>query len=447
MKILLLPSYLGAGRYEPVFPLGLAYIASMLAEHELLCWDPNVVDGPMTELARILDRFEPDLVGLSLRNIDSVLSSLRRPPISYYEHFVSTVKMIKGKAPSAKIIVGGTGFSIFAEAIMRRNREIDFGVVSEGERAMPQLVENLHDPGSVRNILMTKDDGVIFTGADKTLDFDALPAPSWDRFDVAKYRKIRFSMGIQSKRGCSFRCLYCVNPRFIGTRVRLKSPEKVVNEIEELATQHNIRSFYFADPVFNFPPDHAREICREILRRGLEIEWRADFRPDFLNARLMMEAVKAGCECFCFSPDGGSEDAMKVLGKGMDVTSVINTAKWIGQIENAKGSYSFVYDLPKSNLKHLYGLAQLTKTISLLGRRKVTFSFSRMRIYPHTPLHRIALNQKRISPVDDLLMPVYYGRCSQKLADVPGSILAGYSLILRKLMSENEVLFGDGQFT
>jgi anaerobic magnesium-protoporphyrin IX monomethyl ester cyclase len=76
MRVLLLNSYLGSRSSEPiVFPLGLAYLASTLREHELLCWDPNIVEAPFTELASILDRFVPEVIGLSLRNIDSVICS------------------------------------------------------------------------------------------------------------------------------------------------------------------------------------------------------------------------------------------------------------------------------------------------------------------------------------------------------------------------------------
>lgn len=439
MKIALLPSYLGSNRPEPVcFPIGLAYIASTLREHELLCWDPNVVDNPLLMLSRILERFEPDLVGVSLRNIDSVVSSVRAPPRSYYEPFLSTIRIVKETVPSSKLVVGGTGFSIFYREIMRKNPEIDFGVVSEGEHAILQLTKNLDHPERVKNVVTLKGGRINFTSSDAFVDFDSLPPPSTEGFDLAKYRKYRFSMGIQSKRGCSFRCVYCVNPKFVGRHFRLRSPKKTVDEIEEHVHKNGIRSFYFADPVFNFPPDHAREICHEISRRNLEIEWQADFRPDFINYELMMDAVKAGCEQFNFSPDGGSDEAMKVLRKNMDVGSIIKTANWASRIENARVYYDFVYDLPGGNIKHLVGLTRLlTKILSVCGSR-VRFGFSKLRIYPYTPLHRIAVEQGRIKAGADLVTPVYYDLYNcEKVPYVIGSFLTGYSMILRKVTSMN----------
>jgi len=85
MKIFLCESYLGPNSGEPLaFPLGLAYIASMVKEkHEVYGWDPNVAENPLQEFPRILKKINPDIVGLSLRNIDSLFSFNVR---SYYPH-------------------------------------------------------------------------------------------------------------------------------------------------------------------------------------------------------------------------------------------------------------------------------------------------------------------------------------------------------------------------
>lgn len=154
-----------------VFPLGLAYIASMLKEHELMCWDPNLSEDPLTELSKTLNSFNPDLVGLSLRNIDSVLSWKVR---SYYEPFISMIKIIKKYSPSSKLIVGGSGFSIFANEIIGSNLEIDFGVVSEGDRVIVELTKNLDNPEKVKNLLFRKEGQIYSTPRDNFIDFSSL---------------------------------------------------------------------------------------------------------------------------------------------------------------------------------------------------------------------------------------------------------------------------------
>lgn len=286
-KILLCSSYLGSNLKgvagSILFPIGLAYIASMLKEHELQCWDPNLASDPLAELSKILDRFKPDIVGLSMRNIDTQSSFYTK---SYYEPFVSMIRTIKKNSPTTKLIVGGAGFSIFYREIMGRNPEIDIGVVGEGEQAIHELTENLDQPERVKNLAIRKGEQIIFTGRDKQVDFSSSSPPFRDGFSLEKYGKYPFSMGIQSKRGCNFKCIFCLHP-FLSGSLRLRHPKKVVDEIEELVTNHDIREFFFVDSIFNFPTNHASEICQEIIRRKLEIRWRADFRPDYLNAKFM----------------------------------------------------------------------------------------------------------------------------------------------------------------
>jgi anaerobic magnesium-protoporphyrin IX monomethyl ester cyclase len=413
MRILLCSSYMGPGQPEPIcFPIGLGCIASNLAGHELFCWNPNIEKNPMTELCKILGEFSPDLVGVSLRNVDSVFSFARR---SYYDPFVSFIKTIKERAPSSKLIVGGAAFSIFAKEIMERNPEIDFGIVSEGERAFTNLIKNLDHPEKVKNLALRKEGKVYVSDKEEFIDFGSMPSPSREGFDLSKYKKYPYSMGIESKRGCSFACVYCFERFLCGNRYRLRPPQKIVDEMEKLLYEHGISEFFFVDPVFNAPPEHARAICREIKKRKLNIKWKAEFRPDYLNSEFMKEAAESGCQLFDFSPDGASDYAMQVLGKNLRVKDVEKTAEWASKIENAKVAYNFVYDLPAGNTGQSYGLARLYTKIMSSCRCKLEFlSLTKMRIYPQTNLYRVALREGKISADSSMIPPVYYERLRRK---------------------------------
>ena len=408
MKVLLCQSYLGPGTPEPlVFPIGLAYLASSLNDnYEVQVWDSNTSEDPVKDLSSILENFKPDIVGVSLRNIDSVICSSKR---SYYVPFVSFIRMLKQKLPSCKLIVGGPGFSIFSKEIMKRNKEIDFGVVSEGELVFAQLLGHLDHPEHVKNLVFRKKGKLFFTERAELVDFDTLPPPSREKFNMKMYQNIQAAMGIQSKRGCSFGCIYCVHRFYMGTVCRLRSPKKVVDELEDLVNNYDLKSFYFVDPVFNYPLNHAREICLEINRRKLNIQWEAAFRPDFINARFMEEAVKAGCILFDFSPDGASNEAMRILGKNLRVEHVDRTISLARMVEGVTVAYEFLYDLPSGNAWNNLGLVRLFSKISVLNSTKLRYLLlSKMRIFPNTPLHKIALSQGKISEATDLLFPVHY---------------------------------------
>src|SRR5271169_2238864 len=124
MKILLVQSYL-KGNLQPVFPMGLACLAGCLTDHELRVLDLNLYEQPFNVLENTLADFKPDVIGISLRNIDNVI---RLRLISFYEDYEYTVKKIKEISPNSALVAGGPGFSMFARDIMERNPDIDYGI-------------------------------------------------------------------------------------------------------------------------------------------------------------------------------------------------------------------------------------------------------------------------------------------------------------------------------
>jgi anaerobic magnesium-protoporphyrin IX monomethyl ester cyclase len=384
--------------------------------------------NPMKDLCKVLDKVEPDLVGVSLRNIDPIPWP---SGASYYEPFVSMIRLIKERAPSSKLVIGGTGFSIFPIEIMKRNPEIDYGVFSHGEVTIANLLKNLDHPERVKNIFFRRNERVVFTGREELTNFDYLHPPSRKSFDMSEYRKKSASMGVQSKRGCIFRCAYCLDPCLGGHRLQLRSPKKVVDEIEDLVNEYGIDQFFFADSVFNVPLKHAREICREIVKRKIDVKWSAYFREDYLDSKFMEEAVSAGCSIFDFMTGGACDEALRLLRRDLSIKDVEKSIDLISKMENAKASYTFLYDLPSGNLENLLGLTRIIgKILTKCGDKLMNLPLGRMRIYPNTLLHKIALSEGKIDEYTDLLPPVYYKSISSKVQTLPLRLAMG-SLALR----------------
>jgi anaerobic magnesium-protoporphyrin IX monomethyl ester cyclase len=398
---------MGIRNGEPlVFPLGLAYIASALREkHELCCYDPNVFENPFQELSIVIDKFNPDVVAVSLRNLDNVFSFNKR---SYYPEFKRLVRQIKQQKPDCKVVVGGAGFSIFAEEIIKDNPEIDFGIISEGENSFPQLIINLDHPEQVPGVVFRKN-GQTVAIKQKPVAFDSLPKPSRELFIIKKYQKALFSIGVQSKRGCGFNCVFCSKRIQGGNTCRMRPAKKVVDEIECLVNNFGVSTCFFVDSTFNFPFSHCEEICKEIVKRRLDVRWSADFRPDFLNEYLMKLCVKAGCNWFGFSPDGACDSAMKMLGKNFGVQQVKKTFELARKTEGANVGYSFLHDLPFHNQENTLGLLRMvSKMMFLCGKKLRYVTFSKVRIYPRTKFYQIALEQGKIDSNTNLLYPTYY---------------------------------------
>lgn len=409
MRVLLIQSYLGNKEY-PVYPLGLSYLAASLSEHEVRLLDLNTVCGDvLARLKEDVTEFNPQVVGVSLRNIDSTHTL---EVVFYYQHLSPILKAIRETKPEVKIIVGGAGFSIFAQEIMARESEIDYGVFLEGEETLPNLLANLTTPERVKGIYYRKNDQqqeICFTGSPDSLNFEALPAPVWDRLDMTPYVEYSDGVGIQSKRGCVLNCAYCTYPFLNGNQLRLRSPQKVVDEIQLLVEKYHLRSFIFVDSVFNIPLDHAEQICHEIIRRGFKVEWEAWFNEKNTSREFFRLAHQAGCTTFTFSPDGFSPRTLQVLQKNITVEDVLRVIDEISDLEGIKVHFNFFLNPPGQNLWGLGRIFWLRRKIKrIFGRRLRNFGLLSLRIEPHTHLQKLAMKQGLIDKENKLLFPVYY---------------------------------------
>ena len=138
MKILLISANTVKSPY-PVYPLGLDYVAGAVGEaHDVRVLDMNdPVD--QASLGETLVYYAPDVVGLSLRNIDSSEQSDKDGFFGAYLQFMKTIR----KHTKAPIVLGGSGFSLFPDELMEV-LGADYGIVGEGER-LPELLEAIEE--------------------------------------------------------------------------------------------------------------------------------------------------------------------------------------------------------------------------------------------------------------------------------------------------------------
>jgi radical SAM superfamily enzyme YgiQ (UPF0313 family) len=135
---------------------------------------------------------------------------------------------------------------------MRRHPELDYGVFLEGDESAPELLQHLDCPEEVPGVFYRRGGQVRFSGSRCPPDVKSLLTPRRDFVDCASYPERR-SIGIQSKRGGVLRCAYCSYPFLNGTEIRLREVRSVVDELEVLQREANVREVMFVDNVFNIP--------------------------------------------------------------------------------------------------------------------------------------------------------------------------------------------------
>jgi anaerobic magnesium-protoporphyrin IX monomethyl ester cyclase len=428
MRVLLVQTYLGRGE-PPVFPLGISYLASNLKDHDVHVIDQNIEDDPWGSLPAKINAVKPDIIGFSLRNIDTTQF---RDPWLYFPALQKDVELARAAAPNTPMVVGGPGFSMWPYQVLDRLPEVSYGVHLEGEEIFPQLLDNLSNPASVKGVYYRENGKVMFTGAAPQPAFKDV-IPRRDIFAMDRYARLPDSIGVQTKRGCALHCLYCNYPYLNGSKERQRSPQSVVAEMRELKERYGIQAFTFVDSIFNSEQDHAAAICEEIVRDGLKIQWSGYFTEKAMTEEFARLAIRAGCYGFWFSPDALCDKALKGMGKGLTTADVYRVREIVRRTPDMIASYNFFMNPQKQTLGGFLRTVSFTfETKMMLKNRVHGILLGAQRIEPQTPLHRLAINQGYLTKEDDLwadtpkeLMHYFYGNPDTRYLDYALPIYKG----------------------
>ncbi len=421
MRVLLVQAFTALDM-ELVYPIGLSYLAAHLDGHAVEVFDLNLHrDDPYPPLAQVIARFRPDVVGVSLRNMKVAMPGRHTDDLQPQQE---AIDFIRARLPGAPIIVGGTAFSLYSEAIMRRLPAIDLGCWGEAEQSLPELLDKLDRPWEVKGVYYRdpQSGDVTFTGHRANLDFGTLRHPRRDLVPMEPYLASSFvSVGLQSKRGCALSCIHCSDTWLVGHQVRLRDPVDVVDELQALVEDHGVQQAFFCDLIFNIPVDHAIGICKEIVDRKLDVSWSAWFNEHrkTLPDELMIWLKRAGCGLLSFSPDHVDDRMLKNLDKNFrhaDLLYTIDIAKKHGM----DVEYSFFLNAPGEDLRSMAAIFRFLVQARLqLGSQLRMFTLLMMnpiRIYPHSRLADLARASGVLDADHDLIEPVYWNPGSLQVA-------------------------------
>ena len=382
-------------------PLGLALVADALisAGHEVRALDLLFLKDVDGGIADAIKGHAPELVGLSLRNIESSTEFL----LPSYSRVIDQVKGLT----DAPLVLGGPGFSIMPRQVMEY-LGVRLGVAGEGEAAVVALADALDkglDPGEIPGVCTLKD-GTFSHAPAKALEDLSNVRPAWELFPVKGYDMV----GVQSKRGCSFNCVYCTYPSLEGRRMRLVPPASVVSGMKEALGAGVESPFYFVDNVFNNPKGHAEAVCREIIDNGLKVSWGCLASPLGLDDGLLSLMKQAGCESVEIGADSLSGRALKGLGKNFNPETVKEAVRACKRA----GTMHMVFLILGGPGEDEETLRETFEALDEIRPDKV-FAVSGVRIYPGTPLARLAVQEGVIREGDPLLEPAFY--ISNRLGD------------------------------
>jgi len=371
-----------------VSPIGLDYLASALGNkgYQVDLLDLCFAADFRKPIDDYFKKNSPVVVGITVRNTDDCY-------FQSGDFFLPQIKQITNHLKlktNAPLVLGGVGFSIMPEQILSYCG-INLGIRGDGEGTFVRLVEKI-----ISGEVITSEDyadlpGLVWVNKGKYqsnppqfIDLDEIILPNRDFVDNRRYFKEGGQGGIETKRGCNQRCIYCADPVAKGKKIRLRSPKKVVAEIKNLLNQ-GIDCFHTCDSEFNLPEEHAKAVCREIIGQKIntKIKWYAYCSPAPFSDELAKLMKKAGCAGIDFGVDSGSPKILKILKRNFGVEEIKNTAKLCHQY-----GITFMYDLllggPGETRETVRETIKLMKRVSpdrigvMLG----------VRVYPGTELAR-----------------------------------------------------------
>ena len=402
MKVLLVATnqadrFMGRMVVRPV-PIGLAYLAASVDEerHTLKVLDLMFADDAVAEVADAVSEFEPDLIGMSIRNLDNQ-SSLN--PVWNLPAVRDIIERIR-QLSDATTLIGGPAFSIMpAECLDYVGA--DLGIAGDAAEAFATLVERLEAGADYRDIpgIVYRDDTndgeIVVSEGRFTSSFHR--APRLDLLDMGAYNGSGFGVGVVTKLAQA----YYPTPGadFNGGDWRIREPSEVVDEIRALDNDFGINKVFFIDSGFNIPAEHAKATCRAIIDAGLRVRWNSYVRPsDDADAELMGLMKESGCSLALMAEGGRG-------GEGLDDR--------LAGLERMSGLCREV-DLPFT-MNMTFGEpgdseSSVEQKLDFLKRVDAAFSVLRVgtRVLPNTGAAQTALREGLIESESELMRPTFY---------------------------------------
>lgn len=380
-------------------PIGLAYIA---AAAENIGWDVEVMDAEaeklaLAELVSRVNNRKPDAIGITCTTPLFPIAS-------------KIASMVKGENPVVVTILGGPHINALPSESLRDCADIDFVVFGEGEQTFAELLESIS-----KKITQPAIPGIGYRQGNKVIlnsprnlipNIDSIPFPARHKFPIEKYHDPdRYNKPytlMMSSRGCPYNCIFCGSSATWGRKVRFRSPKNVLDEIEIIVNQHDIRNITFCDDTFTLGKRRVIDICNGITERGYNLEFLCSSRVNTIDEKRLEGLARAGCKEISFGIESADEDILSILRKNIDLRKVIPIFEMVKSF-GIRVHSSYILGNPGDTRE------TIEKTIEFaIESGADAAQFSILTPYPATPLWNMARMKGALKSADYADYKWYY---------------------------------------
>ena len=345
-------------------PIELATIAAVLRQSggEILLRDYPATGSSWDDYKRDLSEFRPEMV------LVSVVTATHEEDFQALEIAKTTLG-----GDAVVTLARGEFMDALGEQALADHPEVDFGFHGEIEEVIArfQLGDPLEElPGLVwRRPGGDGTAGEIVRNAERPLvkNLDVLPLPARDQLDNSLYRSPetrRPLTVIQGSRGCPSKCIFCPAGAMSGYKVRFRSPEQVMAEIDECVRKFGIREFLFHGDTFTINKRWVLELCDRIIASGHKIRWGCNSRVDTIDDERAERMRRAGCWVVAFGIESGCQAILDYIKKGQKIEQAIRAID-VCRRNGLRTHAFFVIGLPpetRETLDETFALARRLNT-------------------------------------------------------------------------------------
>ncbi len=303
-------------------PINLCWMAAILREqgHEVKIWDYEVKKFSSSGLRKRVLNWGPAMIGIT-----SMTANI---------HGAARIAGVAKLAdPDIVTLVGGPHSSALPERTLNEFPAFDLAVHGEGEGTISEIAARVKEKDGFKGIpgITRRNGEEIKNEGPRELitDMDSLPIPARDLLDLKLYRSastpgldatLHYGTELFTARGCSYGCIFCAARTIHGSKVRFRSAEHVLEEINECVHKYNYNHFTIEDDTFTLKPERLEKLCEAFARLG--VTWDCDTRVDNVNPDMLKMMAESGCRKVAFGVESGSERILKLIGKGITLEQV-----------------------------------------------------------------------------------------------------------------------------
>lgn len=372
--------------YDNMEPFGILLLGTILKNegHDVLILD--IFPGDSSLYLNQLQKFHPEIIGYSIET-------------PAYKRISDINNKIKKLLPNAKRCAGGVHPTAMPEQTLR-DLLLDFVLFGEADISFPQVVERIkngQDYSKLPGLAYLKNNKFIKNSPAPVLNnLDELPILdrsliSYQKFYLSAPGNIRGLFNdrcseMMTSRGCPFDCTFCGSNVIFGKKIRRRSVNHVIKEINYLQETFDVKTIYFVDDTFTIQPSWVKEFCERLICDKIKLKWCCQSRADTLKPGLLKLMKISGCVQIDVGVESGSPKVLQALRKG-ETVEMLETA--VNNIKRAglRALCSFVIGAPEETDD------DIQKTISFIKRTKPSMSqYFTLSPYPGSPLWDQALS-------------------------------------------------------